>query len=71
MTTQTSKQFPSLESVTSPSVSTNSAAYYLNRKPQTLRMWACHQNGPLQPIRVNGRLAWKTDEIRRLMGVAT
>ena len=63
-------KFPALESVTRPAIDTASAAYYLNRRPQTLRCWACHEDGPLRPLRVNGRLAWPTAELRRLLGVA-
>lgn len=58
--------FPPLDSVTRPTVPTNAAAYYLNRKPQTLRAWACLENGPLRPIRINGRLAWGVADIKRL-----
>ena len=64
-------QFPPLETVTLPALDTESAAYYLNRQPQTLRIWACKESGPLRPVRCNGRLAWPTSEIRRLLGVAT
>lgn len=63
-------QFPPLGEVTSPTVSTNAAAYYLNRKPQTMRIWACLENGPLRPSRINGRLAWSVSEIKALTGVA-
>jgi hypothetical protein len=70
MTTATPKQFPPLESVTRPAVDTAAAAYYLNRQQQTLRGWACHEDGPLRPIRINGRLAWPTQKIRELLGVA-
>lgn len=38
-------------------VTTAQAAKALNRAPQTLRKWACLENGPLRPIRINGRLA--------------
>ena len=55
---------------TRPAVDTAAAAHYLNRRPQTLRGWACLENGPLRPIRVNGRLAWNVAEIRRLLGAA-
>jgi len=64
------QQFPLLESVTRPTLETASAAHYLNRRPQTLRSWACKEDGPLRPIRVNGRLAWPVDAVRRLLGVA-
>ena len=63
------QQFPSLESVTRPTVDTASAAYYLNRRPQTMRGWACLENGPLRPVRINGRLAWPVSELRRMLGV--
>ena len=69
MTTATIQQFPSLESVNRPTVDTAAAAYYMNRRPQTLRAWAC-LGGPLRPIRINGRLAWPVAEIKALMGVA-
>lgn len=61
---------PTLESITRPTVDTAAAAYYLNRRPQTLRGWACLENGPLRPLRMNGRLAWPVAEIRRAMGVS-
>jgi hypothetical protein len=69
MTTATIQQFPPLESVNRPTVDTAAAAYYLNRRPQTLRAWAC-LDGPIRPIRFNGRLAWPVAEIKALMGVA-
>lgn len=63
------QQFPPLECVTSPTVGTAAAAYYLNRKPQTCRAWACSENGPLRPIRISGRLAWPVSELRRVLKV--
>lgn len=47
---------------------TREAAHFLSRAPQTLRMWACREIGPVRPLRVNGRLAWPVAEIRRLLG---
>lgn len=65
------QQFPTLESVTRPTVDTAAAAYYLNRRPQTLRIWACYETaGPLRPMRINGRLAWPVSELRRVLGVS-
>ena len=64
------KTFPKFESVTSPTVNTEGAAHYLNRKPQTLRVWACQENGPIKPIRINGRLAWSVAALRKLVGGA-
>lgn len=48
-------------------VDTACAAFHLGRKPQTLRVWASYENGPLRPIRINGRLAWSVAEIRRVL----
>lgn len=64
-----SPQFPALESVNRPTVDTAAAAYYLNRRPQTLRGWACLENGPLRPLRICSRLAWPVADIRRVLGV--
>ena len=50
-------------------VSTNVMCYHLGRKAQTARGWACHENGPLRPTRVCGRLAWAVADIRRILGV--
>lgn len=60
-------QFTKLELVTRPTVTTEEAAHYLNRKPQTLRSWASTEFGPLRPVRINGRLAWQTAAIRTLL----
>jgi hypothetical protein len=38
---------------------TSEAAQYLSRAEQTLRTRACRENGPIRPMRINGRLAWK------------
>jgi hypothetical protein len=61
--------FPPLELITRPAVDTDSAAYYLGRKAQTLRTWACYENGPIRPIRVHGRLAWPVEQIRKILEV--
>ena len=62
--------FVSLASETRAAVDTATAAYHLNRQPQTLRGWACLENGPLRPVRVHGRLAWRVDVLKRVLGVA-
>jgi hypothetical protein len=45
---------------------TAEAAAAINRKPQTLRKWACLENGPIRPLRINGRLAWRVADLRAL-----
>ncbi|MBK6471582.1 MAG: DNA-binding protein [Betaproteobacteria bacterium] len=61
--------FVSLARETRAAVDTATAAYHLNRQPQTLRCWACNEDGPLRPLRINGRLAWPVSELRRVLGV--
>ena len=64
------QQFPPLEQVNRPTVTTAEAAHFLNRKPQTLRHWAMKDGtGPIRPLRVNGILAWPVAELRRVLGV--
>lgn len=48
MNTATNQSFTPLEQVTRPTVPTDAAAYYLNRRSQTLRAWACLENGPIR-----------------------
>lgn len=60
---------PPLDRETRIAVDTKTAAFHLNRAPQTLRLWACHESGPLLPMRINGRLAWPVAELRRVLGV--
>lgn len=50
-----------------PTLTTKEAAHLLNRAPQTLRVWATYENGPVRPQRVNGRLLWATEEIVKLL----
>ena len=59
--------YPPLEQVTRPTVPTDAAAYYLNRRPQTLRACACLENGAIRPVRINSRLAWPVASIRALL----
>lgn len=48
-------------------VNTDIAAAHLDRKPQTLRTWACKENGPIRPIRISGRLAWRVADLRAFL----
>jgi hypothetical protein len=62
------EKFAPLDSVTRSTVTTEEAAFHLNRKPQTLRVWALAKtDAPLKPIHVGNRLAWKVSEIRELL----
>lgn len=62
-------RFPPLEEVTRPTVPTDQAAHYLLRQPQTLREWAM-TGKVIQPLRINGRLAWPVSELKKILGVA-
>lgn len=59
--------YPNIDDETRTHVETSCAAYWLNRKEQTLRTWASRENGPIRPIRINGRLAWPVEMIRELL----
>ena len=48
-------------------LTTREAAGTINRAPQTLRKWACLENGPIRPIRIFGRLAWKVSDLQALL----
>ena len=65
----TGATFVSLDRETRAAVDTATAAYHLNRQPQTLRGWASSERGALRPMRVHGRLAWSVADLRRLLGV--
>jgi hypothetical protein len=61
----------SLERETRAVVDTATAAFHLNRQPQTLRVWASTETYPadLAPVRVQGRLGWPVAGIRKVLGV--
>ncbi len=59
--------FVALSDETRAAVDTETAAFHLSRRPQTLRCWAAYDNGPIRPVRINGRLAWSVAELRRLL----
>ncbi len=52
-------------------IPTDESAHALSRKPQTLRKWACLGNGPIRPVRVNGRLMWRVADLARLLNGET
>lgn len=63
-------QYLPLEQVTKPNLTTAEAARFLNRQPQTLRVWAMRDGiEGLRPRRIHGLLAWSTAEVKALAGV--
>lgn len=59
----------SLAQETRAAIPTPEAAFHLSRAQQTLRLWAMRENGPIRPLRINGRLAWPVAELKRVLGV--
>ena len=66
------QQFPPLESVTKPNLTTREMAFYSNMAEQTWRVKACYDTAPegLRPLRVCGKLAWPTAGAKKLLGVS-
>lgn len=69
MATRNTQHTVPLAQETRAALPTPEAAFHLSRAEQTLRLWACHDNGPIRPLRVHGRLLWPVADIRRLLGV--
>jgi hypothetical protein len=46
---------------------TSEAAHAVNRQSQTLRKWSALGTGPIRPVRINGRLAWRVVDLARLL----
>ena len=63
-------QFPPLEEVTKPLLTTDEYCHYSNYKKQTVWLHASTERGPVRPIRVGGRLGWPTKAVKQLLGVA-
>jgi hypothetical protein len=68
---KTEIQLIPLAQETRAAVPTAEAAAHLNRAKQTLWLWACKEKGPIRPMRVMGRLAWKVSDIKRILEVPT
>lgn len=58
-----------LERETRTHLTTTEAAPHLRRHPMTLYRWSNSGTGPIQPVRVNGRLLWEVARIRAALGV--
>ena len=63
----TPTKYGSIEHETRTVVDTATAAHLLLRKVGTLHKWSNLGNGPIKPVRINGKLGWRIDEIRRLL----
>ena len=65
----TLEAFPALAAIAEgrDTLPTEQAAKVVNRTPQTLRKWACLETGPIRPIRIYGRLAWRVSDLLALL----
>lgn len=64
------EQFPPLELVTKPNLTTKELCHYANIAEQTAWVWACKESGLVRPIRIGRRLNWPTAAVKKLCGVA-
>jgi hypothetical protein len=69
MATKTFQPVP-LAQETRATLPTSEAAFQMNRAQQTMRLWAMRGDGPVRPIRINGRLAWPVAALKKVLGVA-
>ncbi len=46
---------------------TDEAARLLKRSPKTLRKWSSTGEGNIVPLRINGRLAWRAEDVLKLL----
>lgn len=68
----TPRVFTPLALETRTHIPTADAAHHLSLSEQTLRAWACFENGRIRPLRIPGRLGllWSVAEIKDLLGLA-
>ena len=48
-------------------LTTNEASFYLRLRPQTLRKQLCHGKCKIKPLKVNGRLLWRKNDLVNLL----
>lgn len=72
MQTKSEQRFTPLELETRTTVDTATYCYHMNLAPQTARIHACKERGPIRPIRIPGtaKLHWPVAEMRRVLGIA-
>jgi hypothetical protein len=54
---------------TRPTITTAALAHYTHSTPQTWRIHSMRQTGGVKSIRINGKLHWPTEQVRKLLGV--
>ncbi len=61
-------EFPPLEQVTKPLLTTKEFCAYTNLARSTAWVWSC-RGGKVNPVRIGGRLGWPTAAVKELVGV--
>jgi len=56
-----------LSEVTATHVSTREAAFYTGRSQSTLMRWQRTDVSPIRSIKVQGRLSWSVEDIKKLL----
>jgi len=59
--------FVPLDQEARTAIPTPIACVHIDRKPSCLYEWSSKGNGPIKPVKVNGRLLWLVADIRRLL----
>jgi predicted DNA-binding transcriptional regulator AlpA len=61
-------QYPPLEEVVKPLLTTSEFCHYSNLARSTAWVWSC-RGGKVNPIRIGSRLGWPTAAVKELCGV--
>jgi predicted DNA-binding transcriptional regulator AlpA len=64
------EQFPPLEEVTKPILTTNEFCFYTTLAKSPAWFWASSEKGKVRPVRIGGKLGWPTRAVKELCGVA-
>ena len=60
--------YPPISKVTAPTVGADQAAFYLNRKPETLRKYAKMERPPIVPLKYGRQYLFRVADIKSLIG---
>ena len=61
--------YPPINEQTHEVLNIAETSWYLRMAKQTLRIWACTGKGPITPLKIGGRLHWRTSDVKKLLGV--
>ena len=63
-------EFPRLEQVTKPNLTTKEFCFYTNLSQQTAWLWSCKGKGPIRPLHIGRKLNWPTHLVKKLCEVS-